>query len=287
MDSVPTHVFELTSPTPNPSLLLVIPGSPGMGHFYIPFASRLFDLGQGSYDVAVVSHAGHSPGYLRPTDDGGNDWYGLEDQVAHKMAYLEERAAGKETLYLVGHSIGCYIILQMLKLIAPARVSKVVLLFPALERLAETPNGVRLMPFFNRYLRPAAAAVWLITWIPEAVRGALLRHVYFRATPSDHVDHMVRAVTNIDSKSVYNILSMARQEMEQVIDPPVELISDNVRKVSIYYGVDDRWTLESCYRDMAERFPDLDVQLCTRGYPHAFVMEASTEMADYVHSRFR
>ena len=74
VDNIPTHVFELKSLTPNPSLLLVVPGSPGMGHFYIPFASRLFELGQGSFDVAVVSHAGHSPGYCRPTDGGGNEF---------------------------------------------------------------------------------------------------------------------------------------------------------------------------------------------------------------------
>ena len=287
VDNVPTHVFSLRSPTLNTSLLLVVPGSPGMGHFYIPFASKLFDLGHGSYDVAVVSHAGHSPGYYRPTEGGGNDWYSLEDQVAHKMAYLREHASGKDTLYLVGHSIGCYVILHMLNLLAPDRVSKVVLLFPTLERMAETPNGVRLAPFFNRYLRPATALVWLVTWIPEAVRNALLRYIYFRTTPADHVDHMVRAVTNIDSKSVYNILNMARQEMEQVSDPPLELIRDHVHKISFYYGVEDHWTLESCHRDMAERFSDHDVQLCTRGYHHAFVMEASAEMADYVHSRLR
>eukprot|EP00731_Ephydatia_muelleri_P000577 Em0001g577a len=271
VDSVPTHVFELKSRTPNSSLLLVVPGNPGMGHFYVPFASRLFELGQGSFDVAVVSHAGHSPGYCRPTDGGGNDWYALEDQVAHKMAYLQDHASGKETLYLI----------------APDRVSKVVFLFPTLERMAETLNGRRLMPFFNWCLRPATALLWLVTWIPLAVRNALLRCTYFRSTPSDHLDHMVQAVANIDSKSVYNILNMARQEMEQVTDPPLGLIRDHVHKMSFYYGVDDHWTLQSCYLDMAERFSDHDIQLCTRGYPHAFVMEASTEMAGYVHSRLR
>ena len=285
VDSVPTHVFKLKSLAPNTALLLVVPGSPGMGHFYIPFASRLFELGQGSFDIAVVSHAGHSPGYCRPMDGGGNDWYALEDQVAHKMAYLRDHASEKQTLYLVGHSIGCYIILHMLKHIAPDRVSKVFFLFPTLERMGETPNGRRLMPFFRQCLRPATALVWLVTWIPEAVRKAVLKYVYFRSTPWNHVDDMVQAAINIDSKSLHNILNMARQEMEQVTDPPLELIRDHVHKMSFYYGVDDHWTLPSCHRDMAERFSEHDVQLCTRGYPHAFVMEASAEMADYVHSR--
>lgn len=285
MDDVPTHVLQLRSPTPNTSLLLVVPGNPGMGHFYVPFASRLFEVGRGSFDVAVVSHAGHSPGYCRPTDGGGDDWYGLEDQVKHKMAYLREHASDKQTIYLVGHSIGCYIILQMLKAIEPSRVAKVFLLFPAVENMAETPNGQRLLPLFYRYLRPATALAWLVTWIPETVRKPLLKYAYFRSTPSEHLDHMVQAAVNIDSRSVYNILSMSREEMERVKDPPLDVIQDHVHKMTFYYGIDDRWTLESSYRDMAERFSDHDVQLCSHGYPHAFVMEASTEMADYVHSR--
>ena len=60
VDGVPTHVFSLEATAENDTLLYIIPGSPGMGHFYIPFASRLFQLGKGAYDVSVVSHAGQT-----------------------------------------------------------------------------------------------------------------------------------------------------------------------------------------------------------------------------------
>ena len=77
IDGVPTHVFSLEASRGNDSLLYIIPGSPGMAHFYVPFATRLFQLGGGAYDVSVVSHAGHSPGvYKTPLppsqDEQGN-----------------------------------------------------------------------------------------------------------------------------------------------------------------------------------------------------------------------
>ena len=46
---VPTHVFSLNSKSMGKlPLVVVIPGSPEMDHFYIPFVSKLFGNGQGS-----------------------------------------------------------------------------------------------------------------------------------------------------------------------------------------------------------------------------------------------
>ena len=64
MGGVPTHVLSLRNDPAGDEakvpLVVIVPGSPGMGHFYLPFAHKLFDLGEGRYDVSVVSHAGHS-----------------------------------------------------------------------------------------------------------------------------------------------------------------------------------------------------------------------------------
>ena len=97
--------------------------------------------------MSVVSHAGHSPGVHKqpPSQDdqgGTRDWFSLEDQISHKLAFLQERAERKRTLYLVGHSIGCYMILKMLKHLAPSQVRKIFFLFPTIEKMAATPNGV-------------------------------------------------------------------------------------------------------------------------------------------------
>ncbi len=291
VNGVPTHVFSLKTKVRSSSLLLVVPGSPGMGHFYIPFATRLFHLGSGAYDVAIVSHAGHSPGFSRPSNsdqdssEPGRDWYSLEDQIAHKLAYITEHAREKESLYLVGHSIGCFMILRLLRQLAPTLVRKAVFLFPTIERMLQTPNGEWLSPYFRPALRsPIASMVGLLSWLPHSLKGFLLRR-YFHTTPSDHVEHVTQGTINIDGSSMYNVLCMAHQEMHEVSALPIDIIHEHIDKLVFYYGVEDKWNVGSCYRDMAERFPDKDITLCQSGHPHAFVLTASHEMADFVFSR--
>ena len=307
INGIPTHVFNLKADDcagpRNASLLLVVPGSPGMGHFYIPFATKLFELGEGRYDVSVVSHAGHSPGHIRPQDrqqptksagsstegvevvnDGEKDWYSLEDQIAHKLEFLRKHASTKDSLYLVGHSIGSWMILKMLQQLEHSRVKKVALLFPTIEKMGITPNGQKLAPLFTTLRRPFTALVWLISTVPNFFRRFILNR-YFHTAPIEHVDHLAEATMNIDSQSMYNILRMAHQEITEVVDPPLEVIDKHIDKIVFYYGVGDRWNIESCFEDMATRYPDMDVHLCRNGFPHAFVECASDEMAEFVHSK--
>ena len=311
VNGIPTHVFSLKADhharPRNNSLLLVVPGSPGMGHFYIPFATKLFELGRGRYDVAVVSHAGHSPGHIRPSevypdpsrpkdaptasdvstrDDKGDnkDWYSLEDQIAHKLEYIRKHASNKESLFLIGHSIGSWMILQMLQKLEPSRVKKIALLFPTIEKMGITPNGQKLAPLFTTLRCPFTALVWFLSSFPNFFRRFVLDR-YFHTTPSEHVEHISEATMNINSSSMYNILRMAYQEMDQVVEPPLDVIDKHIDKMVFYYGVGDRWTVESCYEDMAARYPDKDVHLCDKGFPHAFVECASDEMAEFVYSK--
>ena len=284
VNGIPTHVFSLQSTAGNKALFYIVPGSPGMGHFYVPFATRLFHLGKGAYDVSVVSHAGHSPGVYRQPDEEGRDWYCLEEQIAHKLAYIEERAPNKESLYLVGHSIGCYMILKMLKHLAPSRIKKIFFLFPTIEKMGVTPNGRSQRPLFTTLRSPFTGAIWLTSSLPEFLKQPLLRR-WFYTTPPDHVDYMCRAIMNIDNKSIHNILCMAEQEMNEVQELPVDIIREHIDKSVFYYGVGDRWNVESCYTDMAERFPGKDINLCTSGHSHAFVISSSDSMADYVFSK--
>lgn len=41
--------------------------------------------------------------------------FGLSGQVEHKLAFIRTHVPRGTTLVLVGHSIGCYIILEMMK----------------------------------------------------------------------------------------------------------------------------------------------------------------------------
>ena len=129
--AAPTHVFSLRNEGTKfrkVPLVLVIPGTLGICHFYVPFASKLFCSGQGKFDVSVISNAGHSPGHYKDTtiqDIEDTDWYTLQDQVFHKLAFIKQMASDRDSLILIGHSVGCWIVLKMLHHLIPAKVDKV------------------------------------------------------------------------------------------------------------------------------------------------------------------
>ena len=55
--------------------------------------------------MSVVSHTGHSSGVHKqpPSQDdqgGTRDWFSLDDQLSHKLAFLWERAKLKRSLYI-------------------------------------------------------------------------------------------------------------------------------------------------------------------------------------------
>ena len=299
VSGVPTHVYSLSStPRRSSSLVLVISGSPGMAHYYVPFADKLFQLALGSCDVAVMSHAGHSPGCLRSSTQGvqggssshpgnGSDrnWFDLEDQIAHKLSYCKNVAGAYHSLYLIGHSLGCYIILEMLKELNPEIVKKVVFLFPMIEKMSTTRNAISWNPFITTWRGPFTALVWLGSSFPEWFRHFVLNR-HFHSTPEAHREHVIRGTMNIDSTSIHNILCMAEQEMNEVITPPFEVIDANIGKIVFYYGREDHWNMESSYSDMAERYPQGDINLCSKGCSHAFVEEHSDEMAEFVYNKF-
>ena len=106
---IPTHVYCRHARSAKSPFIMVVTGSPGMVHFYIPFVDRIFELHGGRSQVCVIGQAGHSPGVAKETtSNNGRDWYSLEDQVEHKLAFLERYARDRDSLYLIGHSIGCY-----------------------------------------------------------------------------------------------------------------------------------------------------------------------------------
>lgn len=310
MNGVPTHVLQLRHKpsVATKALALIIPGSPGMGHCYVPFARRLLQLGAGSYDVTVVSHAGHSPGSLRSPiskcplmisegeesttvksdtsvlGDDGRDWYCLEEQVSHKLAFIKEYAEHVDTLYLIGHSIGAWTVLQMLKYLESNRVKKAILLFPTIEQMNKTPRAAKLNPLFTSLRLPFTFVVWCLSWLPQSVRQYVLWH-HFYTTPMDHRPAMIQGTMNIDSKAIHNILCMAKQEMEEVIEAPFDIIDANIDKLVFYYGVGDDWNLEDMYGNMRDRYPDKEVYLCENGYSHPFVEESSDGVADFVFSK--
>ncbi|ELK27426.1 Phosphatidylinositol 3-kinase regulatory subunit beta [Myotis davidii] len=99
-------------------------GNPGFSAFYVPFAKALYSSVNRRFPVWIISHAGHvlapkDKKILAASDDPNaqeiKDIYGLRGQVEHKVAFLRTHVPKETKLVVIGHSIGSYFALQILK----------------------------------------------------------------------------------------------------------------------------------------------------------------------------
>ena len=93
------------------------------------------------------------------------------EQITHKQIFLEEHIPSKSKIILIGHSIGAYIILHLLKNCSRATdVTKSILLFPTIERMAISPSGRYVTPMVTYFKWFAIAAVTAFSCLPEFVK---------------------------------------------------------------------------------------------------------------------
>ncbi|XP_059516442.1 lipid droplet-associated hydrolase isoform X4 [Myotis daubentonii] len=119
-----TNLFNDQSANRPKLLIFIIPGNPGFSAFYVPFAKALYSAVNRRFPVWIISHAGHvlapkDKKILAASDDPNaqeiKDIYGLRGQVEHKVAFLRTHVPKETKLVVIGHSIGSYFALQILK----------------------------------------------------------------------------------------------------------------------------------------------------------------------------
>ena len=71
----------------------------------------------------------------------------------------------------------------------------------------------------------------------------------------------------------------------QVNERNDDIIEAHIDKLIFYYGTSDAWCPTSYYEDLKRRYGDEErshIELCKRGFQHAFVLRQSTEVANLV-----
>lgn len=144
------------------TLILIIPGNPGIIEFYEKFAKDL--NAETELDVLGISHTGHL------YDEKVKNWQPLNllTQINHKIEYIEKYLSDEDVnIILIGHSIGCYIILEVLNYMnkdLKKKVKKAFLLMPTIERMHESPNG-KLLTFFYKLFLMANLSVCFLEFV--------------------------------------------------------------------------------------------------------------------------
>ncbi|RMC17176.1 hypothetical protein DUI87_05753 [Hirundo rustica rustica] len=223
-----------------------------------------------------------------------------------------------------------------------SQVLRSVLLFPTIERMAQSPQGKLMTPLLCKLRYALYMPVYLLSFLPEGVKASLVRFALrgmktcdessittsinlfsvdcieekgamaISGTPQDCIgsesqlsQHLVHGKPRNDEgggERQYNHKAKFEEEPEkycvklfvrikQYIDvQEFELhiavtwgvvINQKIQtnKLIFYYGTGDSWCPQHYYDEIKMDFPDGDIRLCEKGLRHAFVLDASKEMA--------
>ncbi|KAG1169127.1 hypothetical protein G6F71_008639 [Rhizopus microsporus] len=257
----------------NKTVLFFIPGNPGLVEYYAPFLDNIYqNLQSPLLEIIGVSHKGHSVNYHADTARD-KTLYSFEDQIQHKIDCLDTliKENGPETKFiLIAHSIGSYIAAEMLKKRPNHGISRIIALFPALQNIAVTPNGVVISKVINwTPISAVGAAGSLISWLAPPVREFLVKTI----TRQSGNGLNVTAHQLLHSSVLMNTITMARYEMETVKDLDHDFYQQHLEKFVIYYSENDKWAPKEHYDYMIKHFPKGDIHLCKLSLPHAFCLE--------------
>lgn len=204
----------------------------------------------------------------------------MEGQICHKINFIEDNIPPDVKLVLIGHSIGCYMILNILPHISQYHILRCFMLFPTIEQMAKTPNGRIFTPALNYFRWILVGMVKMMSYLgPKLHRRLVGAHFSVAAVP----ECAVQASLNLFNPTCVNHCTfMAKIEMADVGELQEDLLKRYMDRMSFYYGAADKWCpKEYCY-NMKARFPRADIRLCDSDFSHAFVLDAGREMAHVV-----
>ncbi|KAJ8974021.1 hypothetical protein NQ317_006491 [Molorchus minor] len=262
-------------------IVIIVTGNPGVNGFYDLFAKTLYEkLG---YSVWCIGHAGHDlpegPIDL-PKFNEHRELYGLQGQIKHKVDFFEKYIPNNARIHLIGHSIGSYMILELIN--HPAikdKISDVYLLFPTIEHMADTTNGKFLTNFIKHIVWLIVFLSWIFTILPSIIQNILLYgYMLVMGIPSNV--HLNNLKALIKPGVLRRVFFLAYEELDQVRERNNEAIKANINKVKLYYGKTDGWAPESFYERIKVDIPNVNAQLCS--FNHAFVLKTSVEIGQIV-----
>ncbi|XP_053445106.1 lipid droplet-associated hydrolase [Nycticebus coucang] len=269
-------------------LIFIIPGNPGFPSFYVPFAKALYSLTNRHFPVWIISHAGHvlapkDKKVLTASEDPNaqdiKDIYGLNGQIEHKLTFLRTHVPKDMKLVLIGHSVGSYFALQMLKRAPELPVIRSFLLFPTIERMSESPNGRIATPLLCWFRYVLYATTYLILKpFPERIKSLMLR----MGLQMMNLKSEFSLMHILEPFCLANAAYLGGQEMMEVVKRDNETIQEHLPKLTFYYGTVDRWCPKEFYEDIKKDFPEGDIRLCEKQIPHAFILHSYQEMAEMV-----
>ncbi|XP_021193565.2 lipid droplet-associated hydrolase [Helicoverpa armigera] len=282
LNHVQTHIITYGDPfhCNGKDVIVCITGNPGIPDFYIEFGAELYK--STGLPLCIIGHAGHDvvPDEQSNMLKGQEHLFHLDGQLKHKLELINTYIDKQSKIHLIGHSIGSWLILELLNdnENLAMRVKSVNLLFPTLQRMAETRNGI----FLNNYLRKIHSVLiflyLLVSVLPTVIVNFLIAvYLKINSLPSHYTKLILKFLNqNVGEK----ILFLAYNEMDRVKSLNVDALNKIKHIVNVIYSSHDNWAPVSYMEDLHKCQPE--IPMTEVNIDHAFVLKSSKTVADMV-----
>ncbi|KAL4477078.1 hypothetical protein ABPG72_015391 [Tetrahymena utriculariae] len=264
--------------------IVMFSGNPGYIRFYDRFLHELSKQLENKFDIYGIGHLGQFNYQNKPIH---ND-FSLTDQIDQKVEFMNYlfKKYPKSRFILISHSIGSYAVLNMLDRIPSEKIVFSYKLYPVIERIKETPNGIHKakLPYFP-YIYLSSFAVGFFSYLPMSLKRVISK--MYLESELDNVKEDVSDMAEIFAtyatySNFYSMLYMTRTEYQMLNERQAKLLDKFSQKMMLYYGIDDAWCPVQYYKDIRIDMPHLNANLDEKGFLHAFVIGGSTLKSELI-----
>jgi hypothetical protein len=247
-------------------------GNPGVISYYDDFLTALHDDSP-STTILGVSLAGHEDFELpQPLS--------LQEQIANKVrivdtiissapfsSYMQE----KPKLVVMGHSVGAYMALQVLKQ-QPQNIDNLFLLFPTISHIGQGSSFGRLSAVVTSLPHSARVASSLTFLLRLVLPIPLLAFIIRLAHSMPGTSLSTTLSKFFNPASVLSFSHLAKFEFREIRHLDVDTVTKYAKRITAYYALHDRWVPQFA-REQVIRIINAnggDAIICNEGFPHAF-----------------
>lgn len=223
-------------------------------------------------------HAGHEESLSRTKK---HIMFNLKDQLEHKLDLIENCINKNSKIHLIGHSIGAWMIVELLHKNSHLidRVSSVNLLFPTIQKMAESSSGKFVNNVLRRIYKFVVFLSTLLYLLPKQVLSYIIGvYLCIKSLPPN-LNSAIMKILNPDV--LENVFHLAFNEMDTVVSLNIEGMHRIKHLTNVVYASHDGWVPVEYMEDLKQFTPHLRLREA-HNVDHAFVLKSSKEVAGIV-----
>ncbi|KAH3669554.1 hypothetical protein WICMUC_004976 [Wickerhamomyces mucosus] len=296
VDSIQSTVYHIPSELKTDPLLVFIPGNPGFIQYYTHYLNLLHQQSNKRFEILGISHRGFND------DSKDSNVYTLDEQIYHKISVIEHYLNDGRELYIIGHSVGSFIMQRILTYTSKTSSSSSSLtnnvkfigfITPTIVDIHKSSKG-SLLYTVNKWLTDFNIYVSKLTFVTEYIPNIILNPtIKYVMNHSNILDSF--EITKKFVKSPYLVkqtLGLASEEMFKIQDT-WDYNHEFMQKFSKvqkwwFFTSPDNWISDLTQQDIKDKLIDkFDQNLLNRDHDirHSFSINHSDKFADITINR--